>query len=426
MLQFMDLHLYVRAIILLFLLLLTTFNTCLLFAVIHKKDKWYKTITLSLFSIFSFVTLILFVSQNYANVFDNVEYEKTILTDYFLLYIPAWIVNCIFLVWILIKEYKLRKNSISPLSVKESFDNLPTGLCFSQPNGMVQLVNYQMNELSHQIIGDDLQNANVFWDTVCNGKLINNISRLVSGEKPELRFADGSVWVFSRENLGVTTQIVANDMTNYYRLTNMLKSKNEELEQMSERLRKYGDNVDEYTRTKERLETKVRIHNEIGQALLTTRRALDSNDGDLKTVLDIWNRNISVLRMESEPNNSADFVGELIKAAESANVKVVIDGKLPQEYDANQMIIAAATVALTNAIRHADASTLTVETDSTRKYYISCITNDGKIPDAPITEGGGLSSLRRRIEKVGGTMSVSWEPQFILTVKLPKKGGELL
>ena len=426
MLQFMDLHLYVRAIILLFLLLLTTFNTCLLFAVIHKKDKWYKTITLSLFSIFSFVTLILFVSQNYANVFDNVEYEKTILTDYFLLYIPAWIVNCIFLVWILIKEYKLRKNSISPLSVKESFDNLPTGLCFSQPNGMVQLVNYQMNELSHQIIGDDLQNANVFWDTVCNGKLINNISRLVSGEKPELRFADGSVWVFSRENLGVTTQIVANDMTNYYRLTNMLKSKNEELEQMSERLRKYGENVDEYTRTKERLETKVRIHNEIGQALLTTRRVLDSNDGDLKTVLDIWNRNISVLRMESEPNNSADFVGELIKAAESANVKVVIDGKLPQEYDANQMIIAAATVALTNAIRHADASTLTVETDSTRKYYISCITNDGKIPDAPITEGGGLSSLRRRIEKVGGTMSVSWEPQFILTVKLPKKGGELL
>jgi hypothetical protein len=355
-----------------------------------------------------------------------VEYEKTILTDYFLLYIPAWIVNCIFLVWILIKEYKLRKNSISPLSVKESFDNLPTGLCFSQPNGMVQLVNYQMNELSHQIIGDDLQNANVFWDTVCNGKLINNISRLVSGEKPELRFADGSVWVFSRENLGVTTQIVANDMTNYYRLTNMLKSKNEELEQMSERLRKYGENVDEYTRTKERLETKVRIHNEIGQALLTTRRALDSNDGDLKTVLDIWNRNISVLRMESEPNNSADFVGELIKAAESANVKVVIDGKLPQEYDANQMIIAAATVALTNAIRHADASTLTVETDSTRKYYISCITNDGKIPDAPITEGGGLSSLRRRIEKVGGTMSVSWEPQFILTVKLPKKDGELL
>jgi hypothetical protein len=164
---------------------------------------------------------------------------------------------------------------------------------------MIQLVNYQMNELSHIITGDDLQNANVFWDTVCNGKLINNITRLVSGENPELRFADGSVWRFSREDLGVTIQIVATEMTDYYLLTNTLKQKNEELEMMSDRLRKYGENVDEYTRTKERLETKVRIHNEMGQALLTTRRTLNSDDGDLKAVLDLWKRNISVLRMES-------------------------------------------------------------------------------------------------------------------------------
>jgi hypothetical protein len=282
-----------------------------------------------------------------------------------------------------------------------------------------------MNELSHTITGDDLQNANVFWDTVCNGKLTNNITRLVSGENPELRFADGSVWHFSRENLGVTIQIVATEMTDYYLLTNTLKQKNEELEMMSDRLRKYGENVDEYTRTKERLETKVRIHNEIGQALLTTRRTL-SNDGDLKPVLDIWNRNISVLRMESEPDNTADYVGELIKAAESADVKVTIDGKMPLENNIKQMIVAAATEALTNAIRHADAKNLIVEIDSTKKYYIACISNDGKIPDDPVTEGGGLGSLRRRIEKIGGTMSVSWEPQFVLTIKIPKKSGELL
>jgi hypothetical protein len=248
----------------------------------------------------------------------------------------------------------------------------------------------------------------------------------VSGENPELRFADGSVWHFSREDLGVTIQIVATEMTDYYLLTNTLKQKNEELEMMSDRLRKYGENVDEYTRTKERLETKVRIHNEIGQALLTTRRTLNSDDGDLKAVLDIWNRNISVLRMESEPNNNADYIGELIKAAESADVNVTIDGKMPHENDVQQMIIAAATEALTNAIRHADAKNLVVEIDSTNRYYISCISNDGKIPDGPVTEGGGLGSLRRRIEKIGGTMNVSWEPQFVLTIKMPKKSGDLL
>ena len=426
MLDFMNLHIYVRMFVLLSLLMLTIFNTCVFFNVILKKKNLLRKISLFAFSSFSFYTLIIFVSLNYANVFVNVEYSSTIFTSFFPFYVPIWIVNIIYLVYIIVAEYKTRKNTISPLSVKESFDNLPTGLCFARSNGMVQLVNYQMNELSYIILGNDIQNANVFWETVCDGKLNKGISRLVTGDKPELRLPDDSVWVFSREDLGVTTQIVATDMTNYYRLANTLQRKNEELELMSERLRKYGENVDEYTRSKERLETKVLIHNEIGQALLTTRRTLNSDDGDLKTVLDIWNRNISVLRMETAPQNKEDYLGELIKAAKSANVEVQIDGQLPEDKDIQQLIVASATEALTNAIRHADAGKLFVEIDSTRKYYIACISNDGKIPDGPVTEGGGLSSLRKRIEKIGGLMSVSWEPVFKLTIKIPKKSGDIL
>lgn len=426
MLDFMNLHIYVRMFVLLSLLMLTIFNTCVFFNIILKKKNLLHKILLLVFSSFSFYTLIIYVSLNYANVFADVEYSSTILTSFFPFYIPVWVVNVFYLVYILIAEYKRRKNTISTLSVKESFDNLPTGLCFARSNGMVQLVNYQMNELSHIILGNDIQNANVFWETVCDGRLNKGISRLVTGDKPELRLPDDSVWVFSREDLGVTTQIVATNMTNYYRLANTLKRKNEELELMSERLRKYGENVDEYTRSKERLETKVLIHNEIGHALLTTRRTLNSNDGDLKTVLDIWNRNISVLRMETTPQNKEDYLGELIKAAKSANVEVQIDGQLPEDKDIQQLIVASATEALTNAIRHADAEKLFVEIDSTKKYYIACISNDGKVPDAPITEGGGLSSLRKRIEKTGGIMYVSWEPVFKLTIKIPKKSGEIL
>ncbi len=426
MFDFTSLHIYVRMTVLLLLLLLTTFNTCIFINVMFKKKMVLRKLLLCAFSSFSFFTLIIFVCLNYANIFVDVEYESTVLTDFFPFYIPVWVVNIIYLVCILLDEYKIRKNTISPLSVKESFDNLPTGLCFAKSNGMVQLVNYQMNELSYIILGDDLQNANIFWEKVCNGKLNNNISRFVTGDKPELRLPDGSVWTFSKEDLGVTTQIIATNMTNYYRLTNTLKHKNEELELMSHRLRKYGENVDEYTRSKERLETKVRIHNEIGQALLTTRRTLNSDESDFKAVLDLWNRNISALRMESEPQNNVDYLGELIKAAKSAHVEVIIDGQFPEDNDVKQMIVAAATEALTNAIRHADAEKLFIEIDSTKKYYIACISNDGKIPNAPITEGGGLGSLRRRIEKNGGIMSVSWEPEFRLIIKIPKKSGDIL
>ena len=38
-----------------------------------------------------------------------------------------------------------------------------------------------------------------------------------------------------------------------------------------------------------------------------------------------------------------------------------------------------------------------------------------------IKEGGGLSSLRRRIEKAGGTVTVHSLPVFVLEVTLPDK-----
>ena len=40
-----------------------------------------------------------------------------------------------------------------------------------------------------------------------------------------------------------------------------------------------------------------------------------------------------------------------------------------------------------------------------------------------ITEGGGLSSLRKKIESEGGTMAVRSLPEFELIVTLPKKRG---
>jgi len=36
-------------------------------------------------------------------------------------------------------------------------------------------------------------------------------------------------------------------------------------------------------------------------------------------------------------------------------------------------------------------------------------------------EGGGLSTLRRRVERAGGTMTVQSFPQFKLTVTIPKE-----
>ena len=46
------------------------------------------------------------------------------------------------------------------------------------------------------------------------------------------------------------------------------------------------------------------------------------------------------------------------------------------------------------------------------------ITNNGKPPERPITEGGGLSDLRQKVEQQGGTMTVESAPVFRLQIDL--------
>ena len=41
-----------------------------------------------------------------------------------------------------------------------------------------------------------------------------------------------------------------------------------------------------------------------------------------------------------------------------------------------------------------------------------------------MTEGGGLGSLRTRLEEVGGSMNIFTKPEFVLAITLPEKGIE--
>ena len=49
------------------------------------------------------------------------------------------------------------------------------------------------------------------------------------------------------------------------------------------------------------------------------------------------------------------------------------------------------------------------------------LTNNGAVPKEKITEGGGLSMLRQRIEEAGGKMEVWSSPRFKLMLSLPEQ-----
>lgn len=320
-------------------------------------------------------------------------------------------------------ENKYQRDSITRSSVKESFDYLNTGLCFAYRNGMVMLINHRMNTLCHDILGRDLQNANTFWKSLCEGKVKENVEVISAGNNPSFLLSDKSVWTFSFEDIGGITQIAAAETTRQYMLTEELKEKNMQLSVVNERLIEYGKHVDELTREKERLETKVSIHRELGQALLAARRYLQSDSESPDEVLNMLKRNISMLRFENEAKSSDNPFDILMKTAGSVGIDVGITGRLPEAESTARLFFEAASEALTNAVRHAGAKKLNADMSEDDIAYYITFTNDGNIPQTEIVEGGGLSSIRRKCEQAGGTLSITCRPVFKMDISIPKKRG---
>ena len=322
---------------------------------------------------------------------------------------------------VIAEETRRRRNAITPSSVKESLDRLETGLCFSYPNGLVILTNHRMNELCHELFGSALQNANLFWTALVSGETENAAARIACGEQPEFRLADGSFWSFRREKTNGIFQITAANITRQHQRVDELQAKHRDLEAMNSRIRSYGEKVDEYIIARERLETRVNLHGFLGQALLMTRHYLQYESGDPQKMIDIWQRNIDVLRMEAEPGQTTDTLTSLKNAAKAIGMQVHVNGQLPVSRQIRKLIASIGAETLTNAVRHAGARQLWIDAEETSTEYIIRYTNDGALPAGAVTEGGGLSTARRKVEAAGGRIEITAEPSFVLTMIFGKE-----
>lgn len=304
------------------------------------------------------------------------------------------------------------KRHLSQVSIKTSCDHLPSALCFALENGQPCLRNLKMDELSHQITGEELSNANLFWNALA--------------EQPVVTLENGQTWSFERTAMKVdgqvVNQIIGTDVTEIVCLNRELEADNRRLAAMNRRLREYSQNVQTLTREKETLRAKVRIHDELGHTLLRTRQFLSDGRGDAEAICASWRQNIRLLLGEGVDEAPADSFGQLLSAAHAIGVTIDRRGVFPSDgTEAAQLVEAAVHESLTNLVRHANGTHLEViGTKETGGWHISC-RNDGKIPTGPIVEGGGLSSLRDRVEAAGGAMTVDHAPRFLLTLVLPEE-----
>lgn len=304
------------------------------------------------------------------------------------------------------------RRQLSPFSIKESCDHLPSALCFAWENGQPCLKNLKMDELSHQLTGEALLNANTFWRAI--------------EAQPIVSLENGQTWSFERRRMEmagrVVYQIIGTNITEEARLRHVLEKDNLRLKAMNRRLRQYGQDVQRQPAKRRFCAPKPASTTASAARCCkpgsffperrATRRLSAPRGG--RTPGFCWgnpSRNSGRIPLNSSPG-----------AAKAIGVTIARSGSFPEEGTENaQLVEAAAHECLTNLVRHAGGTRLEIFGEKTASAWKVRYLNDGAVPTAPIVEGSGLTALRMRTEAAGGAMEIAVLPRFQLTLILQRE-----
>ena len=344
----------------------------------------------------------------------------------------------------LVEVDRAGRDKLSPGSVKESLDALPDGVCFFSEEGRILLSNRRMQHISSDITGIGILNGEKLWRCIEEKSVKTDVS-----DGLVIFTSDSKVWNVRRSEIEAEgnriNEIVALDVTEQYELRRELEERNERLNSVNERLRIFSRDMSRLTAEKELLDAKIKVHDDLGRSLLAFRAYLTAEPSkrDRSKLLPLWRYVISVMKKETSQSEEWDAID---KTAESLHIQIEINGDLPAGLAdlpvsgaARSAIMAAIRECLTNTARHAGGDRLfvlikcgveqgadhastsgnpsasgTAPCDDAPHGIRIEITNNGRAPLTPVQEAGGLSNLRRMVERAGGIMTIESSPQFLL------------
>lgn len=306
--------------------------------------------------------------------------------------------------------------------IKESFDQLPTATCFFDSTGGVVLCNRRMYELSQYLLHSSIQYLAEAEQALASPP--DGVVPIAHAENT-YQFPDQTIWKFEKRIVTdrykeTYTQLTAADVTQLHQALTQFAIDNHKLAQDAEKLKELSKTVGAVVREKEALAAKSAMHDSLASCITVTKQFLagDLDRISAEVVLREWEKSIAFRDSVLEPAKDS-----LYHAAKSSGVTIRITGKIP-DGDMSELIYTAMQVCLTNAVQYAKATELAACISENDDNVTVMIRNNGKQPEQPVREGGGLTNLCRRIEAVGGTMRIQSLPEFILCIEIPKRKHE--
>lgn len=323
----------------------------------------------------------------------------------------------------IMKCVKYARTHLTPYVVKEVLDWLPVGVCISDMNGTVLLSNLKINELSQSLINKHLFDSFEFWEQVTEHGMVQDHGCL-------LRMQDGKSWLFTKRPMKVQDsgqvkqyeQIFATDMTEVCNITDELSEKNKRLKEVQYHMKAVAAYEHSLIAAREVIKARTTVHNQMNSVLLCGKHYLDHPEAvreeELLQLLEY--NNFFQLVEAQQKEQRTDILDDAIRNAKRIGVTVQLEGTLPKEQYARDVLAQAVEQCAANTVRHAEGDRLTVTMAENDSQYIAEFSNNGKPPEEPISETGGLWYLRKAAEEIGGTIIVKSEPVFLLTVLIPK------
>ena len=325
----------------------------------------------------------------------------------------------------------MKRKTTLPAAIREAVDSYPDGICFAMPDGRPILVNQRMDAVVLSLTGHTVMDVLSLWEELRQAEKPDasehwEISPKERTESILFLFSEGEILQFQKKLLQSGNekyiQLTASDITDLSHKRCTLQQNNKKLRELAFRQHRLLSEIAQVGREKQLLKTKMQIHTDLGRCLIAAEKLLREDTGqDAEEVLQAWKQTILHFAApeEEQPAEEASPETELLQAAKMIGCEIRITGERPKDSRTSQLLFASVREALTNAVRHAGADVLFVSCKKTESGFHVVISDNGTARPESITESGGLSSLRKRLEQEGASLEILCQDGVRLLAELP-------
>ena len=322
------------------------------------------------------------------------------------------------------------RTSVSGLSVKQAMDSLNTAVLFYRKNGHILLQNNKMRELMLKTSGRVFFNGRLYFETVVvpNSESYNNYDNYDKGtylySLPDgMRLFTIKEILIGRKNI---IRLTAADVTEQHRINQELQEKYKGLEFQQAKLKDFVANIEEISRSEELLRIKTETHDAQNKKLTILLRYLrygEYPDREMFAALSESLLNRIQKSGETSENPQAEL-DTLVGIYEQAGISIKITGELPNDENIAVVMANVLREAAANAVIHGYADKIYAWVMYNGGNCVMRVTDNSARILIKIKEGGGITGMRRQLEKLGGKLYIETSPRFTLTAVVPVKTKE--